>query len=90
MTCLANELVILEERSWWAVRIPGNSTHHGVGIQNQTLFTLQTLGGFWTLTACTGLVTLYGAKYETYKLSQLSNSVQLLQINHQITSILQF
>lgn len=58
MTCLASELVALEERFGWAVRISSNSTHHGVGIQNQTLFTLQTLGGFWTLTACTGLVTL--------------------------------
>lgn len=38
MTCLANELVVLEERSWWAVRIPGNSTHHGVGIQKPDPF----------------------------------------------------
>lgn len=60
MTCLASELVVLEERFRWAVRIPGNPTHHGVGIQNQTFFTLQTLGGLWTLTACTGLVTFYG------------------------------
>lgn len=61
VTCLASKLVVLEEGSGWAVRIPSNPTHHSVGIQNQTLFTLQTLGGIWTLTVCTSLVTFYRA-----------------------------
>lgn len=62
MARLACELVVLKKRFERAVGIPGDPAHHGVGVQHQTLFTLETLGWIRTLTMGTGLVTLYIAQ----------------------------
>lgn len=62
MTRLARDQVVLKKRFGRAVGIPGDPAHHGVGVQHQTLFTLETLGGLRTLTTGAGLVTLCRAK----------------------------
>lgn len=74
MTRLARELVVLKKRFRRAVGIPGHPAHHGVGVQHQTLFTLETLGGLRTLTTGTGLVALYGVKAHDF------NSVEMTRI----------